>query len=117
MKRVTHSKETLTKAVSEYQNGSTSAAITAKYGVPGSTVRNHKSNPKLRIGGGRPTLLTNEQEQYLVELLKNLEVIGVRLTKSLVLQLASEYIQFVTGIVFNRTFFLSSIFFRTLSMF
>jgi transposase len=96
-KRGNYSREDLVKAVYEYKNGATSSEVTTKYNVPGSTVRNHKCNPKKRIGGGRPTLLTNHQEQYLVELLKNLEVNGIRLTKPLVMQLASEYIQLVTG--------------------
>lgn len=97
MKRSNYPKEDLTKAVQEYKNGSTSSAITTKYGIPGSTVRNHKSNSKLRVGGGRPTLLTNHQEQYLVELLKNLELVGVRLTKPVVIKLSSEYVHVVTG--------------------
>jgi hypothetical protein len=97
MKRSNYSKEDLTKAVNEYKNGSTSSSLTTKYGIPGSTIRNHKSNQKLRIRGGRPTLLTNHQEQYLVELLKNLEFVGVRLTKPVVMRLSSEYLQFVTG--------------------
>ena len=85
------------KAVYEYNNGSTSAEVTAKYNIPGSTIRHHKLNPALKIGGGRPTILTKDQEQYLVELLKNLEVNGVRLTKVVVIKLASEYVELVTG--------------------
>ncbi len=107
---MTHSKEISTKAVNEYKNGSISAAIIAKYDIPGSTIRNHKSDPKLRIGVGRPTLLPNEQEQYLVELLKHVEVIGVRLTKSLAMKLASEYVRLKAGIVFSRTFLSTGIF-------
>jgi transposase len=97
MKRSNYLKEDLTIAVHEYKNGSTSSAVSAKYGIPRSTIRNHKSNSKLKIGGGRPALLTNHQEQYLVELLINLEFVGVRLTKPVVMKLSSEYVQFVTG--------------------
>jgi hypothetical protein len=104
MKRSSYSKEDLARAVDEYNHGAISTAITAKYGIPGSTIRNHKLNPKLGIGSGRPTLLSNEQEKYLVELLKNLEVIGVRLTKPVVIELASDYVKRVTGKVVNRTF-------------
>ncbi|CAF4022022.1 unnamed protein product, partial [Rotaria sordida] len=50
---------------------------------------------KLKVGGGRPTLLTDQQEQYLVELLINLELVGVRLTKPVVIKLSSEYAQAV----------------------
>lgn len=97
MKRGKYSREDLIKAIAEYKNGATSSDVTKKYNVPGSTVRNHKSNPKKKIGGGRPTLLTNFQESYFVELLKNLEDIGVRLIKPIALQLSTEYIQLVTG--------------------
>ncbi|CAF4994429.1 unnamed protein product, partial [Rotaria sp. Silwood1] len=91
-----YSKEALTKAIEEYKNGSTSSELTTKYGIPGSTIRNHKSNSKLKVGGGRPTLLTDQQEQYLVELLINLELVGVRLTKPVVIKLSSEYAQAVS---------------------
>ena len=70
------------------------------YNIPSSTVRHHKLNPSLKIGGGRPTILTKDQEQYLVELLKNLEINGFRLTKSVVTKLASEYVELVTGKMF-----------------
>jgi hypothetical protein len=95
--KVNYSKEDLTKAIDEYKSGATSSEVAAKHGVPGSTVRNHKCNPTMRIGGGRPQLLTNTQEQYLVELLKNLEVIGVRLTKPVVMKFSSDYVHLVTG--------------------
>ncbi|CAF3400848.1 unnamed protein product [Rotaria socialis] len=97
MKRGNYSKEDFLKAVDEYKKGVASAQVTAKYNIPSSTIRNHKSNPTRKIGGGRPTILNKDQEQYLVELLKNLEINGVRLTKSVVRKLASEYAEHVTG--------------------
>ncbi|CAF5060112.1 unnamed protein product, partial [Rotaria sp. Silwood1] len=45
----------------------------------------------------RPKLLTNDQEQHLVELFKNLELIEVRSTKLVVIKLASDYVKLVTG--------------------
>jgi hypothetical protein len=45
-KRGNYSREDLVKAVYEYKNGATSSEVTTKYNVPGSTVRNHKCNPK-----------------------------------------------------------------------
>ncbi|CAF4608240.1 unnamed protein product [Rotaria sp. Silwood2] len=81
-KRNPYSKEALTKAIDEYKNGSTSSELTTKYGIP--------------VGGGRPALLTDQQEQYLVELLINLELVGVRLTKPVVIKLSSEYAQAVS---------------------
>ncbi|CAF3088028.1 unnamed protein product [Rotaria sp. Silwood2] len=97
MKRSNYSKENLLKAVEEYKNGATSTDVSSKYGVPGSTVRNHNYNSQMRFGGGRPTILTSQQEQYLVELLKNLEFIGLRLMKVVVMKLGSEYVKLVTG--------------------
>ena len=105
MKRLTHDKERLVEAVAAYINGSTSSEVNVKYGIPASTIRKHKSNAQLKVGAGRPTLLNDEQEQYLIELLRNLEAIGVRSTKCLVMKLASEYTQHVTGIDFNLIFF------------
>ncbi len=116
MKRSSYSKEDLTRDVDEYNNSAISIVITAKYGIPGSTIRNHKSNPKLGIGSQRPTLLSKEQK-YVAELLKNLELIGVRLTKPVVIQLSSDYVRRVTGKVINRTFFSSCIFYSTLFIF
>ncbi|CAF3841297.1 unnamed protein product [Rotaria sp. Silwood1] len=89
MKRGKYSKDFL-KAFHEYKNGATSSKVTAKYNIPGSTLRNHKSDPTMKIHGGCSTLLTKHQEQYLVELLKNLEVADVRLIKLLVMKLVSE---------------------------
>jgi hypothetical protein len=54
-------------------------------------------------------LLSNEQK-YLAELLKNLELIGVRLTKSIIIQLASDYVQRITSKVVNRKFLASAFF-------
>jgi len=50
VKRSTYSKEDLTRAVDECNSGAISTAITVKYSIPGSTIRNHRSNPKLGIG-------------------------------------------------------------------
>ncbi|CAF1549570.1 unnamed protein product [Adineta ricciae] len=95
--RVNYPKENFPLAVEEYNNGASSSDLTKKYGIPGSTIRNHKSNPNLKVGAGRPTLLSNEQEKYLVELLKSLETIGCRLTKPTALQISSDYVQRITG--------------------
>jgi transposase len=96
-KRSNYPKDDLTNAVNDYRNGSTSTEVTDKYGVSGSTVCNHSSNSILKIDGGRPTLLTNHQERYFMELLKNLQSVGVRLMKPVVMKLSSEYVQYVTG--------------------
>jgi transposase len=97
MTREEYDQETLVKAVVEYRDGASSNELATKYEIPSSTIRNHKSNPNMRIGSGRPTLLTNHEERYFVELLKNLESIGVRLTKPVVRNLSSDYIHRISG--------------------
>ena len=97
MKKSNYSKENLIKALEEYKNGTTSSEVSLKYGVPASTVRNHNSNSQMTFGSGHPTVLKIDQEQYLVELLKNLEIIGLRLMKTIVMKLASEYVKLITG--------------------
>ena len=103
MKRSNYSEETLREAVDDYINGATSSEVTKKFGIPASTIRNHKSNPTLKVGGGRPGLLSKEQDTYLMELLKNIENAGLPLTKPTLLMLSSEYVQLVTGKVLNKT--------------
>ncbi|CAF3003107.1 unnamed protein product [Rotaria sp. Silwood2] len=104
MKRGSYSKEDLIKAVNDYKNGFTSSAVAEKYSIPRSTIRKHSYNPELKIGGGHPMLLLNEQEQYLVQLFKNLEQIGVRLTKKVALDLSSDYVRLVTGSMSNSCY-------------
>jgi len=113
VKKSSYSKEDLTRAIDERNSDAISTAITAKYVIPGRTIRNDKSNPKLVIRIRCSTLLSSEQK-YLPELLKNLELIGVRLTKPIVIQVASDYVQRITSKVVNRTFFSICIFFSTL---
>lgn len=108
MDRRKYSREDLLKAVDEYKNGSSSIDIAKRYGIPGSTIRNHTINPTLRLGSGRPSLLNNNQEQYLVALLKNLDCVGLRLTKKLIIRLSSEFISSVTGTVSNPILISSS---------
>lgn len=100
MGRDRYSKKDLLKAIDEYKSGSSSTDIAKKYGIPGSTIRNHKINPNLRAGSGRPPLLNNDQEQHLVAMLKNLDSVGLRLTKALIMRLSSDYINSVTGTVY-----------------
>ena len=108
MKKSNYSKENLVKAIEEYKNGVPSSKVSLKYGVPGSTIRNHGSNSQMGLGSGRPTALTIDQEKYLVELLKNLEIIGIRLMKAVVMKLGSEYVKLVTGM--DKEFFTSHFF-------
>ena len=98
MKRGKYFKEDFTNAVYEYKNGYTTAEVNAKYNIPGSTIRHHKLNPELKISGGRPSILTKDQEQYLVELLKKSRNKRPLFNKLVVVKLAAEYVELVTDI-------------------
>ncbi|CAF4483836.1 unnamed protein product, partial [Didymodactylos carnosus] len=87
-KRTSYRKQDLEEAVLAYKNKEmTSVEAAKKYRVPESTIRRHKSNPGEKIGAGRPNLLNDNQEQYLVALIKELEQIGMRTTKSCTLKI------------------------------
>ncbi|CAF3636594.1 unnamed protein product [Rotaria sp. Silwood1] len=60
----------------------TSVEASEYYHVPQSTIRSHISNDLLRVDAGRPFYLSSKQEPYLVELIKSLDEIGIRLTKN-----------------------------------
>ncbi|CAF1542211.1 unnamed protein product [Rotaria sordida] len=62
-------------------NRMSSVKASHDYHVPQSIIRTHVRNTSLRIGAGRKFYLSSKQERYLVELIKALESIGVRLTK------------------------------------
>ncbi|CAF0894041.1 unnamed protein product [Didymodactylos carnosus] len=95
-KRCNYKKENLKKAIKAYKNHEMSSATAAKaFDVPESTIRKHKSNPVLNIGGDRPRFLTDHQEEYLAVLFRQLETIGARLTKDMVLKIAGEYMSLV----------------------
>lgn len=68
-----------------------SKTAAAQYNVPASTIRQHRREPNLTAGAGRPTYLTAEEESYLVSLLKLLPEYGFDVTKEIALQLAAEY--------------------------
>ncbi|CAF1484880.1 unnamed protein product [Didymodactylos carnosus] len=95
-KRCNYEKEDLEKAIKAYKNDEMPSVAAAKaFNIPESTIRKHKSNPVLNIGGGRPRFLTDDQEEYLVVLFQQLETIGVRLTKDVVLKIAGEYMSLI----------------------
>ena len=101
-----YSKDDFIKVLDEYKSGIAFVQLAEKYNIPSSTMRNHKSNLTRKIGGGRPTILNKNQEHYLVELLKNLEINGVRSTKSAVKKLSSEHAELVSGrlFLFDKSF-------------
>ena len=81
-RRVNYDPQALRDAVSAYQHRSMSSVeASRKFGVPESTIRKHKNDSDVRVGGGKKRWLSNEQEEYLVALLLELENMGFRLTK------------------------------------
>ncbi|CAF3366433.1 unnamed protein product [Rotaria sp. Silwood2] len=89
-----YSSENLQQATHAYSSGSMSSVDAAKfYGVPESTIRNHKRRPAMNIGSGRPYLLKRNHEDYLVQLLLDLERTGFRLTKKKVMKISQDYVE------------------------
>ncbi|CAF0967846.1 unnamed protein product [Rotaria sordida] len=89
-----YSSENLRQAIQAYSSGSMSSVDAAKfYGVPESTIRNHKRRPAMTIGSGRPYLLKKNDEEYLVQLLLDLEQTGLRLTKKKVMKVSQDYVE------------------------
>ena len=98
-------------AVLAYRAGVMSSVEASKqYGVPESTIRKHKTMTIDRMGSGRPSHLSREQEKYLVSLLQELESIGVRLTRETLSKIAGEYIRKVKGVDQNMSKFISNAF-------
>ena len=80
-RRSGYSTEQLIDAVKAVKEGKmTSIKAAEVYHIPESTIRSHTSNPSLRIGAGRSYYLSEKKEYYLVDLLKSLNDIGIRLT-------------------------------------
>ena len=89
-----YSMESLQQAIKACSDGSMSSVEAAKlYGVPQSTIRNHKRRPSMSTGSGRPFLLNQTDEESLVQLLLDLEQMSVRLTKDKVLKIAQEFVE------------------------
>lgn len=97
-RRSLYPKEQFATANDAVRNGKmTSVKASQVYSVPQSTVRSHIIKPELRIGAGRQSYLTKKQEEYLVEIVKSLGKIDVRVTKALLKKIAGEYIKVVTN--------------------
>ena len=91
-------REALQQAIKAYSNGSMSSVEAAKhFGVPQSTIRNHKRQPPISIGSGLPYLLTKIDEDHLVQLFLDLEQTGFRLTKSKMMKIARDYVTTQVG--------------------
>ena len=92
-RRLTHSQDAFRAAVSVYRDRTLSSVdASRKFGGPESTIWKHKNKTKNRIGSGHSFLLTKEQEEYLVALLRELESIGIRLTKEILSKVCGDFI-------------------------
>ncbi|CAF0964997.1 unnamed protein product, partial [Didymodactylos carnosus] len=79
------------EAVREGRMNSKEAGL--KFNVPDSTIRHHTNNHYSKIGAGRKTYLSREQEEYLISLIKSLEDFGHKCTNELVMKLCGDYMQ------------------------
>ena len=97
-RRGLYSKEQLIEAVRAIQGKKmTSVKAAQVYQVPESTIRCHTSNSSLRFGAGRSFYLSNKQENYLIELIKSFETIGIRITRVILREMVGQYIKLVTN--------------------
>ncbi|CAF4561957.1 unnamed protein product [Didymodactylos carnosus] len=71
----------------------TSVQAAKTFKVPESTIRNHARNSQLKIGVSQKTLLSEEEEQYFVSLIKYAQYFGTKFTKSIVRKYAARYLQ------------------------
>jgi predicted transcriptional regulator len=78
--------------------GETMTSIKASevFEVPRSTIRTHLNKPSTRIGAGRSQYLNEDEEAHLVELIKSLEKIGVRVTRPALLRVSGQYLRRIT---------------------
>ncbi|CAF4593836.1 unnamed protein product, partial [Rotaria sp. Silwood2] len=89
-----YSSKSLQQAIEAYSNRAISSVEAAKiYGVPESTIRNHRRRPGMGIRSGRPYLLKQNDEDHLVQLLLDIEKTGFRLTKKTVMKIAQDYVE------------------------
>ena len=96
-RRSLYLKEQLMNAVRDVKQGTmTSLEAAEHYKVPSSTIRCHANEYSSRVGAGPSFYLNVQQEKYLVEAIKSLEDIGVRLIKPVLKKVCNEYIQLVS---------------------
>jgi len=92
--RTTYSLDAFHQAISAYRDKiMSSIEASEKFGVPQSTIRKHKNNTNNHVGSGRPSILSNNQEKYLVALLEELHSAGVRLTKETLSKISGDFMR------------------------
>lgn len=65
------------------------------FNVPARTIRSHRQTPSQKYGAGRHRYLNDEQEDYLLSLIKLLPEYGFTITNDVALQLAAEYMKLI----------------------
>ena len=101
-----YDKQQLINAVQAVTDNRMSSIIASHlYHAPESTIRTHVQNTSLQFGAGRKFYLSSKQERYLIELIKALKSIGVRLTKVVLKKVVGEFIGCVSNDPrFNREY-------------
>ncbi|CAF1528476.1 unnamed protein product, partial [Rotaria sordida] len=93
-----YAKEKVINAVRAVKDGKMTSVEASKfYKVPSSTIRCHVNGYSARIGAGASFYLSKKQEDYLVELIKSFESIGLRLTKLVLKKIVGQFIKLVTN--------------------
>ena len=86
------SKKYLKQSLLDAVNSSLDSKAAAKlYNVPASTIRRHRRGPSVRSRIGRPSYLSNTEENYFVALLQLLPDYGFPVTCDVALKLSSDY--------------------------
>lgn len=104
-KRVTYDLQSLQKTLHELKRGNTLRDVEKRYKIPKSTLskyRNVEDVTTLRIGGGRKTKLSKQDEDSLAKYLHETGKYGYGLSKSELLHFVKEFCE-DTGIAWNES--------------
>lgn len=93
-RRSAYGKDQLEAAIKVVKEGVMNSIQAGRvYKVPSSTIRSHLSKPLSRLGAGRPFYLNDEEERCLIDMVKCIHKIGIRLTKSVLKKISGEYMK------------------------
>ena len=80
-------------AATAVSSGQLSLRVAAeRFGIPKSTIRDHSSGDRTRIGAGRPTLLTELEEKGIVRSCQELSEIGFGVDRHIVGLVIHKYL-------------------------
>ena len=81
-------------AVAEVKSAKGSVrSVAAKYKIPYTTLSDHVKGKYDRIGSGRPTALTYDEEKEIVYCCQVLQEMGFGMTKEMVCAIVMDYLQ------------------------